>query len=471
MTQATFATQSCWLHLSSWVEKNVQLFCLLVVLICATPLLFITPPFQVPDEQQHFFRAYQISEGSLYAVVRDGAAGATLPSSLIETTNKFLGSRSLHGERTVSKFSVFSLKENLGKDLRPDDREFIAFTGAAFYSPIPYIPQALAMFVGRKLGFGPLDLMYFARIANLLVALMLISVATRLTPYNKSAFMLVSLLPMSLTLFSSISADSLVIGTAFLFLALSFQAFEKKYWSTKSYVAALICAIVFCSIKIVYAPLILISAPAFFQSKNIKKNLLCQIILFLVPVLVTYLWLRSVSDLIVPPKVDTNIAEQLQFVKHQPWMFVKAMIHGIISSSFYFFMIIGILGWLSVKLYSISYFIPVLALSAALFSRSTINVRRDSLILGWWLILSASCITLIFLALYLYWNPVGAYAVDGVQGRYFTPLLPLMVATCAIALSRQRLSLTSTNAVILVSALGLLEASLTFARLIQVYWA
>src|SRR5689334_2713329 len=42
------------------------------------PLVFLTPPFQVPDEQYHFYRAYQISELSLRGEVRDNLAGAFL---------------------------------------------------------------------------------------------------------------------------------------------------------------------------------------------------------------------------------------------------------------------------------------------------------------------------------------------------------------------------------------------------------
>ena len=32
--------------------------------ICSMVVVFLTPPFQVPDEPNHMIRAYQISEGS-----------------------------------------------------------------------------------------------------------------------------------------------------------------------------------------------------------------------------------------------------------------------------------------------------------------------------------------------------------------------------------------------------------------------
>ena len=36
-------------------------------------------------------------------------------------------------------------------------------------------------------------------------------------------------------------------------------------------------------------------------------------------------------------------------------------------------------------------------------------------------------IELIFVALYLTWTPVGMDRIDGIQGRYFIPLLPILL--------------------------------------------
>jgi hypothetical protein len=37
----------------------------LLCLLAALPLVVLTPPFQVPDEPQHFARPFQLSEGRL----------------------------------------------------------------------------------------------------------------------------------------------------------------------------------------------------------------------------------------------------------------------------------------------------------------------------------------------------------------------------------------------------------------------
>ena len=56
-------------------------------------MIFITPPFQVPDEINHWYRAYQISTGQLLAEMQDNRLGGHLPNGVIEITQPFLALR------------------------------------------------------------------------------------------------------------------------------------------------------------------------------------------------------------------------------------------------------------------------------------------------------------------------------------------------------------------------------------------
>ena len=71
------------LFLSKWASKVPPFvaFCLIGGLN-ALVLVVLTPPFQVHDEFQHFFRSYQLSEGHVWATVNGNVAGGYLPSSL-----------------------------------------------------------------------------------------------------------------------------------------------------------------------------------------------------------------------------------------------------------------------------------------------------------------------------------------------------------------------------------------------------
>jgi len=69
---------------SQSAQLRPAVICFLLGLLGALPLVVLTPPFQVPDESQHFLRAYQLSELRMRAIVQGGETKAMLPSSLIE---------------------------------------------------------------------------------------------------------------------------------------------------------------------------------------------------------------------------------------------------------------------------------------------------------------------------------------------------------------------------------------------------
>ena len=64
--------------------------------IGALLLCLLTPPFEVPDEPQHFYRSFQLSGLELWGSVEHGGAGTILPSSLPEVVEHFLGTRVNH---------------------------------------------------------------------------------------------------------------------------------------------------------------------------------------------------------------------------------------------------------------------------------------------------------------------------------------------------------------------------------------
>lgn len=452
-----------------WMERNAQLFCFIVGIICSIPLIFITPPFQVPDEPQHFYRAYQISEGNFLSSVSNNVAGATLPSSLIELSSEYLGSRAIHADRPITKrdFSLFS--NNFDRPLLPEHREFINFSGAAFYSPIPYIPQSAAIALGRLFEVGPLALLYLARFFNAIIAVLLISLAVRHSPF-KPVFMAVGLLPMSLYLFASVSPDAMVIGSAFLFTSLALEAHAAKTWNNLNLVTAIICATIFCSIKIVYAPLILTASLAVFDSGNKTKSFFVQSALIILPISITAIWLNTVSGLIVPVKLGTNVAAQLHHVINHPLLFIHTIAHGFLWNGFYFFTTIGVLGWLTLKLPALSYFLAVCSLLISIFCVSENRPVKSFLTLAWWGTLVMSSVGLIMLALYLYWTMVGAVTVDGVQGRYLIPVLPLLGVVLADAMPSWSRRLTAANALVLIAGLSVIEALLTYFCVLRAYW-
>ena len=114
------------------------------VSLCGLALIFITPPFQVPDEPHHFFRAYQVSRGELVGQIAPGGkyAGGLLPESLGRTVNHLLRDVPFHPEQKVS---ASWLEDALAMDLEPEREAFLGFSNTVLYSPVSYAPQAAAI--------------------------------------------------------------------------------------------------------------------------------------------------------------------------------------------------------------------------------------------------------------------------------------------------------------------------------------
>ena len=161
-------------------------------------MLLLSPPFSVPDERYHFWRAYELSEGKVLAHREHGGkgnVGDVLPMSLWKTMVM------VHANVSDDHHMYPSLAKTWAAmhiPLEPEKHCFRVFPNTALYSPVPYLPAAAAIAVSRYAGATPLMMFYCARAANLLAFLLLASWAVRTTPILRTGFSLMTFLPVSL---------------------------------------------------------------------------------------------------------------------------------------------------------------------------------------------------------------------------------------------------------------------------------
>lgn len=181
-----------------------------------TVLCFLVPPFMVADEPAHFFRAYALSRGEAGAERRPEGAGAVLPASLGELVGELWTGLPGHPERKVDPRAI---RRALGKPLQPERTTFLDYRTAALYPFVPYLPQAAGLALGRLVGATPLAGFYLARLVNLAAGTLLLLLAIRQLPACRWLAAMAAVAPMALTSRASVSADALVIGTAFVLVA------------------------------------------------------------------------------------------------------------------------------------------------------------------------------------------------------------------------------------------------------------
>src|SRR5207302_1835960 len=93
----------------------------------------------------------------------------------------------------------------------------------SIYSPIAYLPSALAIALGRVFGAGPLALVYFARCGNLLAGSWLMTAALSYAGFARRAALLIAMFPMVLSQIATVTADAMSYGIGFLWIAMIMQ--------------------------------------------------------------------------------------------------------------------------------------------------------------------------------------------------------------------------------------------------------
>ena len=214
--------------------------CFLVVgALAGLLLVFVIPPLAGIDEPAHFVRAYQISTGRLVPQVPPGAtdgAGACIPNEMASDLGRLILAEYLHVNDVQNTTPDRSgLAGSSGADrpapsvgIRagcPAGERFVDFSAFGWYSPISYVPQALAVAVGRGVGVDTRGLVLLARLAGLAAYLALVFVAIRRSPFARWGLCAVGLLPVALfQAASSRSPDAVTIGVGMLVLGAALRA-------------------------------------------------------------------------------------------------------------------------------------------------------------------------------------------------------------------------------------------------------
>ena len=124
-----------------------------------------------------------------------------------------------------------------------------------------------------------------------------------------------------------------------------------------------------------------------------------------------------------------NPVPQLHFILGNVAGYGKILFNTffIVKRNFYFQRFVGVLGWLDNPIPSslIKSFLCILLVNALLTGNRKFRLSlRDKMIL---LVTFIAGLLAVETAIYLTWTPVGGSIVEGVQGRYFIPLAPMLL--------------------------------------------
>ena len=414
-------------------------FFLVTALIFGSLYALVIPPFQSPDEFNHFYRSWQITEGGITGKkTMDNRLGDSLPKSLLSISTPFT-QLPFHFEQRIKTSTIFS---TLQIPLEGNERTFIDFSNTSVYAPTAYVSQSIAIFLFKKLGFTPLSIFYLSRLFTLLLWTSIVYASVKIIPAHRWLFAFLALLPASLFINASINADVFTNALSFLTISLFVKKFFKKNKITKIEILILLLTTTLISLnKIAYLPLsflVFLIPKENFSSAQQKYIFSCFLLIINLAVVVW--WSKIIAPLYIRfenynpiYRVGQQLNEgvdpqaQLAFIWHNPLIYTQIMIISLVKTLPHTLIhYVGKFGWEKNYL-PLALILPLflmLILRGVNSNESNFVVIPKKLKYKMTLIaiaLTASLAT----AMYLLWCPIGSNFIGNLSGKYFIPIFPL----------------------------------------------
>jgi uncharacterized membrane protein len=399
-------------------------------------VVFLLPPFQSPDELNHFFRIYHITEGHVIGELDSSRTqlGGTIPSSLLEVSHPFEGIP-FHKKQRASVDTIYKyLKTSLNKD----KKEFKEYPNTARYAVTAYTPQALAFSVLRLFDMNPLWMMYIGRLLTFFVWFSIIAFAVIKTPVFKELFMCFLALPASLAVNSTLNADILTNALFFVLFMLFFRFRQQKGpLSMRALFLFSFILLITTVNKICYFPilflLVLVPTDNF---GSLKKQISFIGVNLVINLAVAVLWSSFIHGLIYPEKGNiqlntyTNLRPgyyvnpdmQIQVILESPFYFLQnlliAAFNTIPNASGSW---VGKFGWDSGIPNGLEWIFLGGLILFALSQNYTFKIWERLWLVG----IAFSMATLFILSQHLHWDNVGDFIEDEYMGKYYVAIFPL----------------------------------------------
>jgi len=385
--------------------------------------IFLSAPFQAPDEHTHFFRAYAISSGHFTGTQ------VTLPESVFDFAKTV--SKDLPGN-DQNKQSKKALVREFSRPFIEKPQVETPILNSAIISPLPYLPQALGVLIGRLAHLNPIFIFYLGRIVNFLAWIGITFLTIRTTPIHPRLFVALALMPMTLHQAASNSPDAATIAISFLFIAFALRILMDQRpnitWSDWAKIGLLTIALALCKSVYILAAGLLVAVlfRRFRQQRAILPITLVVIGLGLACGLAWVQYSAQIVSVETMNTLKTPTTGGIEFILKHPQAAASIFWNSSITSLGYQTRtFIGVLGWIDTVLPNWVYpFYYVLLLCIVVFEphlQAYFYVRERL-----WIGLLAVMAGLVMMSIFLYPAVSGSGASTAIpQGRYYISLGPL----------------------------------------------
>lgn len=393
----------------------------------------VTGPFRGADEFNHFFRAYQVSQGRLFARhAENGIVGDYLPASLTDLAIATADFPALPRVTTTRE----QLRRASVIPLEPQRLTLTNFPNTALFSPLNYAPAALGIIVGRIVSAPPLVLFYLARLFSACCVILCFAFAIQKLPAPACPLAVFALIPMVLFQSAMITADMMTFALAFICTSEVLAArYSRDPLQQATRLRLLVLALLISQLRPPY-PLVglavfAIPVDRFGSVRDARKFFATFLLLLVLPFL---LWNSVVPALFSQMRADatTNPQQQLAIIVTAPRHFLTALGTEIGHKGVAHIQeMIGFFCWRNFPLPWPLIVIVIAAIVLCVCSCDTAALKVTAASRIYFSVLAALGSIAAALMIYLMWNAPGREEVEGFHGRYLLPFLPLLFIALA----------------------------------------
>ena len=412
--------------------KNISIEKLFIIIgfVFGLLFIFIIPPFESPDEDSHFKRAYSISNGELFQVKRGNVVGLTIPVEM----NKYINEKVDWRDDRTKKYSYRDFyndnytEQNLSK-------KAVIEVNTSPYTPIIYLTPTLGILASKIIApFNSPTTAYmlnFARFSSLIFYLILGYLAIKVTPIFKKSMFTILLIPMSLFLGSMVTYDNILIPGILLTVSMILRLiYDKDFkFDKKMLIVFSIIGYILLNVKIIYFPILALLL--FIPKDKFKDNKKLRTYLMLAGIVLFFTILLKIPNYLTPNEGSKLASEQLHYVLTHPFEYIKTLVYNlVVQSRKQTQWMMGTFGLVDTKLPPIFIFTSfismiIMFISDGITEKNKLPKYMKLTMIGY----AVFAIVTMYTAMYVYWTPevnthiIGGNEIIGVQGRYFIPLL------------------------------------------------
>ena len=418
--------------------KAEVLFAVMATIIGLT-FCFLMTPLSIPDETTHYEYSLQVSN---YITFEDNHL-------YIDDDYRDYGS--YMGHNNVSS-AYKKIMKRFDSEFVPDGKTKKMNNDIDETYSLCFVPQAIGITIARILSLNRIKLFYLGRIFNLVFYVLCVYLAIKKTPIHKLLFGIIATLPMFMQQAASYSYDCFINGLTILTISyiLNF-IFRKEQITNKEFIFVLIVNALLAPAKTVYGFFSLLFWFVPFENYGSKKKkIICTLILCLPAIYQLFIITKPIVIKVFENMSDLAINNETNMIDSNgvfgivdEKITVGYMVRNPLETIMIFARTIrfSIKNWLydsmGRALSGMSIVLPASLVHLLLIAPILASFRREHFVETITIKLSFLAICT-FIAIYimggfiLSWTDksqaiiedYGGIVIQGIQGRYFSPLLP-----------------------------------------------